>query len=755
MVHIHNYSEVAATLQNECIDSEIKISPEGREYQKLSGDRILDRWQRVALLVKAIACTLVTVGIGLFFKSVQQMYVDAIRGRKKESYYIYKVEITKLKLDANKPLANVDKPLVKINEEAADANKPHAVFPKTPKPKLIEVRNEESIAALKGVKTLRNKVSNSDVELSPKPLSQNLEATVKAKFATLKQKAPSEDVAGKVNYVVPHLVFPKTLKAEKVGTPKAVPEGPELNVEEERHLLIEMIEKDVLAVHQASDVMKKDPVVLYALAIKLGISKQYPNIFNMLAELQEWMIPTLFAVADQLAKNPSQNLLVDWKAENIPGYFQASDGFITLLGPEPLALLKTLVSENLIAIEDLGEYRDGFLQNGLRAICENKNPQVFINNLKTMLPLTPDARKRLLGTIICIGYDIEKYKNVERVRDEHIKWSPDNFAYIVTKDLDVYIQGYKLGEGTYKVVYTATNCFGSEEVVWIESEDYLPANPQKNAGGHVMITETNCYKVADGEKEEETLKRLHDAGIPHIPPLYKAAIKLHNANTNTMSFVRIQKRFKVAEELYKTVFKGGKVNPRGILKIAIHVAKALSAFHNKGWVHCDVKPDNILFEEDAKGEIIGGLLTDFGLEADIGKTLIGTPMFLPPESIAEERGYFIYKGTADPSVDSFALGVSLVNLITGSDAEMGNNLPPNPIPEKKKNLSLYFNAPDARLIQRDLMLKKNIINDNALLDKEEKRICNEILDICKKLMQVNTSRISCTDAIPLLEKIKV
>ncbi|WP_169950357.1 serine/threonine-protein kinase [Microbispora sp. H11081] len=93
-------------------------------------------------------------------------------------------------------------------------------------------------------------------------------------------------------------------------------------------------------------------------------------------------------------------------------------------------------------------------------------------------------------------------------------------------------------------------------------------------------------------------------------------------------------------------------------EIAAGLAKVLAAAHDRGIVHRDVTPENVLLADD------GPKLLDFGIAAFIGEAddqLVadfGTPPYVAPERL---------KGTtADPAVDVYALGVLLFEMLTGA-----------------------------------------------------------------------------------------
>ncbi|MFD3589060.1 Stk1 family PASTA domain-containing Ser/Thr kinase [Streptomyces sp. NPDC058683] len=102
----------------------------------------------------------------------------------------------------------------------------------------------------------------------------------------------------------------------------------------------------------------------------------------------------------------------------------------------------------------------------------------------------------------------------------------------------------------------------------------------------------------------------------------------------------------------------GALQPRAALDILEPVLAALGAAHRAGFVHRDMKPENVLIGDDGRVKV-----ADFGLVRSVGSVtnttgaVLGTVAYLAPEQVES--------GAADPRVDVYACGVVLYEMLTG------------------------------------------------------------------------------------------
>ena len=111
----------------------------------------------------------------------------------------------------------------------------------------------------------------------------------------------------------------------------------------------------------------------------------------------------------------------------------------------------------------------------------------------------------------------------------------------------------------------------------------------------------------------------------------------------------------------------GPLNPRAALDVLEAVLQALAEAHSKGLIHRDVKPENVIINDNGTVKV-----ADFGLARAVSSEtvtstsglLLGTVAYLSPEQVE--------RGVADARSDVYATGLVLFEMLTGSKAFTGD-----------------------------------------------------------------------------------
>ena len=145
---------------------------------------------------------------------------------------------------------------------------------------------------------------------------------------------------------------------------------------------------------------------------------------------------------------------------------------------------------------------------------------------------------------------------------------------------------------------------------------------------------------------------------PNIVPIH-----LVEARGDIVFFVM---GFVDGETLRERVERAGPLPPRLAVKLMQEVAWALGAAHQRGVIHRDVKPDNIMIERATERAIV----TDFGIAlrgAEAGGAVTGTARYMSPEQACGEP--------VDARSDLYSLGATFFYALTGRAPFEATNVP--------------------------------------------------------------------------------
>lgn len=133
------------------------------------------------------------------------------------------------------------------------------------------------------------------------------------------------------------------------------------------------------------------------------------------------------------------------------------------------------------------------------------------------------------------------------------------------------------------------------------------------------------------------------------------------------SYVYLAMEYVAGCTLRDVLRERGALQPRAALDILEPVLAALGAAHRAGFVHRDMKPENVLIGDDGRVKV-----ADFGLVRSVDTVttttgaVLGTVSYLSPEQIEQP-------GTADARVDVYACGVVLYEMLTGDRPHDGDS----------------------------------------------------------------------------------
>ncbi|HEY3999471.1 MAG TPA: protein kinase [Candidatus Xenobia bacterium] len=188
-----------------------------------------------------------------------------------------------------------------------------------------------------------------------------------------------------------------------------------------------------------------------------------------------------------------------------------------------------------------------------------------------------------------------------------------------------------------------------------------PESSKGKADGHVAI------KIILNSEDNESLQRAK-RGLQAMASLnHPNILKLLSEGT-------ANKYFYLVMELAAGGTLEDKIKPEGMsvgeaLTIVRPIMKAVTFAHNKGFVHRNLAPENILYTSSGTLKVAGfGLVkkTTASSQITVRPTILGMPSYMAPEQVRAEE--------LTPAADQYALGIMLYELLVGKPPFQGNNM---------------------------------------------------------------------------------
>lgn len=172
-------------------------------------------------------------------------------------------------------------------------------------------------------------------------------------------------------------------------------------------------------------------------------------------------------------------------------------------------------------------------------------------------------------------------------------------------------------------------------------------------------------KIARDRVSVERFKREYEAANeikhPHVVKVLEFGETPEGSYFLTMEYLQ-------GEELGKLVGRGEPVSTERVLRIAAQTAAALDQAHSFGFIHRDLKPDNVFLCVTPEGDSVR--ILDFGsvkMQMETGAkltaigTTLGSPYYMSPEQA-------MGKQDVDQRSDVFALAAIVYEMLTGKIA---------------------------------------------------------------------------------------
>lgn len=203
---------------------------------------------------------------------------------------------------------------------------------------------------------------------------------------------------------------------------------------------------------------------------------------------------------------------------------------------------------------------------------------------------------------------------------------------------DLFQFQHLLGEGAFGKVYQAVRR-RDNVVVALK----VVPNPESNSGNQ------------DLEREIQALESLSSPGHPHVCRL------LDHHQDNSHCYLAMESIG--GGELFEHLCSGGAFSEQDASKFLKQMVDGLHYIHQKGYVHADLKPENLMMGSIQKDQAQVKIV-DFGFSVPIETQplVFGTLAYLPPEFVPQ----FPKPQTPTYAVDMYAVGVILYTVLTGS-----------------------------------------------------------------------------------------
>lgn len=191
-----------------------------------------------------------------------------------------------------------------------------------------------------------------------------------------------------------------------------------------------------------------------------------------------------------------------------------------------------------------------------------------------------------------------------------------------------------------------------------------------------------AVKISDDQRHESVDREfrimLELKGCPRIVQLFGNTL-LQGIDSNGKRVYKLPMEYAAAGNLTSFIKRNnGKLSDSIIKDFTRMILQGLVSIHSHGYVHCDLKPDNLLlfprYDEETWNCAYELKISDFGLSIKAGEDsdcweidspFVGTPIYMSPESVDD--------GSVEKTLDLWSLGCVVLEMYTGKQPWLGVN----------------------------------------------------------------------------------
>src|ERR1700716_26762 len=241
----------------------------------------------------------------------------------------------------------------------------------------------------------------------------------------------------------------------------------------------------------------------------------------------------------------------------------------------------------------------------------------------------------------------------------------------------------------------------------------------------VAIKLMNREVSTDSDQRERS--RREPRPVPHPPPPHIVGV-IDAGEDEGRPYIVFE--YVEGETLKERIRRQGRLEVAEAVAYAIEIARALGAAHARPIVHRDVKPQNVLIDEEGSAKVtdfgIARTLDEEGLTAD-GRVL-GTTDYVSPEQALGQQ--------VTGQSDLYSLGIVLYELLTGEVPFKGENQIAVAMKHVREAL------PDVQGKRPELSAALAAVVDHATAKRREARYANdaELIADLEDVLAIETAR---------------